>query len=224
MADLYDKLFGFEEHYHYLESSFMDAVKIIPLENSPDTFSPRLYEILQSTCSQVEGIVKIMHGEYLEQSKKSAATQCKELNHCGAISVQGIMFKQRPKWKAIKPFSCDFGCRLRKEDDDPHENGIYRKTPKWWKAYNDSKHKLPKGYMAGSIENTCLALAGLFVLQTMMCQFSHDKRTFLRRDFWKRKQPMQVFGFRRAGLTERKDAFIQSNIFIPTAQFMESDT
>ena len=46
MADLYDKLTRFEEYYHYLESSFVDITRIIPLENEPDTFSPRLYEIL----------------------------------------------------------------------------------------------------------------------------------------------------------------------------------
>ena len=35
MADMYDKLTRFEEYYHYLESSFIDTARIIPLENKP---------------------------------------------------------------------------------------------------------------------------------------------------------------------------------------------
>ena len=58
MTDLNDVLFRFVEYYHYLESSFVDIARIIPLENTSDTFSPRLYEILQSTCSQVEANCK----------------------------------------------------------------------------------------------------------------------------------------------------------------------
>ena len=50
-----DKLLLFEEYYNYLESSFIDVTKMIPLENTPETFSPRLYEILHSVCSQIEG-------------------------------------------------------------------------------------------------------------------------------------------------------------------------
>ena len=222
MVDLQDKLFGFEEHYRYLESSFEDIVRMIPLENLPDTFSPRLYEILQSTCSQVDGIVKLMHGEYLGRSKKSAATQCKELNCDGAISVQGIRFKRYPKWKAIKPFSCDFECRLREEDEDPHEAGIYWKTPKWWNAYNDSKHELPEGYKAGSIENTCLALAGLYVLHVMMRQSPQNKKAFLRRTSW-RQSYTQMFVDLRGWSDNREIQHTPSTMFVPTYVLMEGD-
>ena len=58
-----DKLLLFEEYYNYLESSFIDVTKMIPLENTPETFSPRLYEILHSVCSQIEGVLKLVCGE-----------------------------------------------------------------------------------------------------------------------------------------------------------------
>ena len=65
MANLYGKLTQFEEYYRYLESSLVDITRLIPLENTPGTFSPRMYEILQSTCSQVDGILKLMYEEYM---------------------------------------------------------------------------------------------------------------------------------------------------------------
>ena len=71
MTDLDDKLFKLEEYYHYLESSFIDITRIIPLENTPDTFSPRLYEILQSVCSQVDGIVRLIHEECASACEKT---------------------------------------------------------------------------------------------------------------------------------------------------------
>ena len=77
MTDLYYTLARFEEHYHYLESSFVDITRLIPLENEPDTFSPRLYELLQSVCSQVDGILNLMCEEYIPK-EKPAATACEE--------------------------------------------------------------------------------------------------------------------------------------------------
>ena len=185
MTDLYDKLFKFEEYYHYLESSFVDITGIIPLENDPDTFSPRLYEILQSACSQVDGIIQLMHEEYIPVRKKCTAARYEALNQGGVISCQMLVYKSRPDWKYIRPFSCDFECASRNERDDPHGDGPHDKMPKWWDAYNDSKHELPEGYKAGSIRNAYLALAGLYVLQVMMQQRPHAKNDFLKLDAWK---------------------------------------
>ena len=57
--------------------------------------------------------------------------------------------------------------------------------PRWWNAYNDSKHDLPEGYRTGNIENTYLALAGLYLLHVMMRQSSRSKDNFLKWEFWK---------------------------------------
>ena len=112
MTTLDDKLFKFEEHYSYLESSFIDITRTIPLENTPDTFSPRLYEILQSICSQVEGIVKLMHEEYIGTSKKPAAAQYEALNRECVISHQTLVYRSRPKWQEIKAVLMSFRVRL----------------------------------------------------------------------------------------------------------------
>lgn len=213
MTDLDAKLFKLEEYYHYLESSFVDVTRIIPLENTSDTFSPRLYEILQSVCSQVDGIVKLMHEECMSACDKSTAARYKILNHEGVFSYQSLVYKSRPEWKEIRPFSCDFRCMFREEYDDPHENVPSDKIPKWWNDYNSSKHDLPEGYEAGSIENTYLALAGLYVLHTMMRQYPRNKSDFLKRNAWT-PHNLLVLGGERKYFMERNIVEPPSKIFI----------
>ena len=218
MADLYDKLTRFEEYYHYLESSFVDITRIIPLENEPDTFSPRLYEILQSTCSQVDGILKLMHGRYISTCEKSAATMYEALNREGVISSRVLAPKNHSDWKEIRPFLCDFKCIFLDNDVDPHEDVTPNGMPKWWKAYNESKHGLPEGYKAGNIENTYLALAGLYVLHVMMRKHLRDASDFLKRDYWVTGNPIPRVSNRMRTV---EPAIIEppSEIFMPKIQF-----
>ena len=221
MADLDDKLFILEEHYQYLESSFVDVVKLIPLENNPDTFSPRLYEILQSTCSQVDSIVKLLHTECLGKSANwAAAKQYSELDRTGVFSIQEIAFLSRPDWKPIKPFSCDFACAIRDTDNDLHGGkGTWGITPKWWQKYNTTKHALPDGYKEGSIENTYLALAGLYVLHVMICMLSRNEKEFLNQNFW-RTGKLIVLKQRRKRIMNNRISGLQSAIFIPLTEFL----
>ena len=214
MVDWNDGLFRLVEYYHYLESSFVDITRMIPLENTPDTFSPRLYEILQSTCSQVEAIVKIMYKESTSGNRKSAAKMYNELNQDGAISHQEVVFRSRTDWKAVKPFICDFACTLRSEHDHIHTDNREAQTPKWWKAYNKSKHDLPTGYRAGNIENTYLALAGLFILHFMMYSRNNNKDGLLRRDSWSSSPPLVLDGYRQH-FNEPRLVELGSDIFIP---------
>ena len=222
MTDLDDALSKFEEHYRYLESSFLDITRIIPLENKPETFSPRLYEILQSICSQVDGIVRLMHKKYISTSKEPTAALYEALNQKGIISYQVLVHKSRPNWKPIKPFLCNFECALRDEDDDLHEYGPHERMPKWWKAYNDSKHDLPEGYRAGNIENTYLALAGLYLLHVMMRQNLHDKEDFLKKDSWVRYKKMVISGGKGYSY-ERIIAGPSSDLFVPGLSLMQGE-
>ena len=199
MTDLYYTLARFEEHYHYLESSFVDITRLIPLENEPDTFSPRLYELLQSVCSQVDGILNLMCEEYIPK-EKPAATACEEdiprknkpaasavykvLNQEGVISSRVLTHKSRSNRKEIRPFLCDYECVFRDEEADQHENKVHDGMPKWWDAYNKSKHRLPEGYEAGSIGNTYLALAGLYVLHVMAREYPREAYAFTKKDRW----------------------------------------
>ena len=249
MADMYDKLTRFEEYYHYLESSFIDTARIIPLENKPDTFSPRLYEILQSTCSQIDGMLNLMREEYLpknpdatlneepapakekpagstcenvpRRNKPTAAVAYEILNREGVISDRVLAHKMRPNWKEIRPFLCDYKCAVRSEDADPHKNATRDGMPKWWNAYNESKHDLPKGYEAGSMENAYLALAGLYVLHVMARQYYRDAHTFVKKDSWATRI---LISYGRTMMDFSKPAVVKppSEIFIPKIEFLLS--
>ena len=213
MTDLDNNLLKFEEYYRYLESSFISITRIIPLENTPDTFSPRLYEILQSVCSQVDGILKLMHSECMPTRKETTAAVYGDLNQEGVFNYQTLVYKSRPDWNEIKSFSCKFRCVFLHECDESHGNGSYDRMPKWWKAYNDSKHNLPEGYDAGSIENTYLALASLYTLHVMMRQYPRNKNGFLKRDTWK-PNGLFVLGRDKKHFTEPITTEPSSEIFI----------
>lgn len=212
MTTLDNKLFKFEEHYRYLESSFIDITQTIPLENTPDTFSPRLYEILQSICSQVEGIVKLMYKECLSGHYKSTATRYKALNQEGVISNQMLAYRSRPEWQEIRPFLCHFECAFRGEYDDPHAYGPHKPMPRWWNAYNESKHDLPEGYRAGNIENTYLALAGLYLLLVLMRQLPMDAGNFVKLRFWKTQHQFAPGGDSKS-ISKLYSVELQSKIF-----------
>ena len=216
--DAYDKRVLFEEYYSYLESSFMDVMKMIPLENKPETFSPRLYELLHSVCSQTEGVLKLICDEVGLKYTNFPETYA-QLNHEGAISIQSVVLKFRPKWKRINPFLCDFGCHCRETEHHCHTP---RKKPKWWDAYNESKHGLPEGYTGGTIENTYLALASLYALQHMAWSRARNPDGFLRQDFWfMTNMPAFVDGKPRL---ERDVSGVPSRMFTALAWLLEKES
>ena len=214
-----DKLLLFEEYYNYLESSFIDVTKMIPLENTPETFSPRLYEILHSVCSQIEGVLKLICSEVGVKYTNFPKTYAK-LNHDGVINKQAVVLKFRPKWKAIRPFQCDFGCHCRETDE--HLCDTKKKNPKWWGAYNESKHEQPEGYRVGTIENTYLALASLYVLQHMARSRKINPDGFLKQGFWSMANAY-VFGVDKPRFHERHIANPSSNMFIALAWLMAGE-
>lgn len=218
--DVNDKLLSFEEYYEYLESSFLDLARTIPLENRPDTFSPRLYEILHSVCSQIEGVLKLMCDETPLEYTTFPETYAK-LNRDGAIAKQKVSLRNRPKWKAIAPFRCDFACRSG-IGDGKHDCGQDRAKPKWWDAYNESKHELPQGYRAGNVGNTYLALASLYVLHHMMKFRSGNMDEFLKQNRW---HPTRDYMTHK----DAPDSFthslpkMPSGMFIPLTAFTTTD-
>ena len=215
MANLNDELVKLEEHYYYLESSFVDIVRIIPLENPSSTFSPRLYEILQSTCSQAEAILKIMCRELnLKLDGKSELKPYEALNCDGVIGFQEVVFKQQLNWQPIKPFQCSYRCCSRSKYEHKHLNADNSKMPKWWNAYNNTKHNLPKGLRVGTIENVCLALSGLYILHFMERLRPRNNGGFLKRSSWNTSKA-HVVGGSSPHFAERRVVEPRSDIFMP---------
>ena len=229
------------DYYRYLESSFVDITRLVPLENKPNTFSPRLYEILQGTCSQVESVLKIMCRELNiaperkskskpHETTSSDSDDClraeereynfkpyEALNHDGAISCQEVVSLIRTGWHPMKPFVCDFNCGSNNKSEHKHHNVDNSKMPQWWRAYNKSKHNLPKEYKVGSIENAYLALAGLYVLHFMAHMLVVKRKDFLKQDFWHQHEPLKFDSYHRHYQKEWVEP--KSDIFYPIGHF-----
>ena len=115
-AKLDNQRLKFEEHYEYLESEFMKIIRLIPLENTPKTYSPKLYSLLQDTCSQIDGILRLVKTSMNLTVKKNDAWHIfKELD-CDALSNQTITMFTLPHMPTIKPFLCPFKCIRLKHD------------------------------------------------------------------------------------------------------------
>ena len=216
-----DEMLRLENYYFYLESSFIETIRIIPFENRSKTFSPRLYEILQGTCSQIESILKSLCKELGLTPEKGDASGCyKTLNSNGAISCQDVIFKTRPDWQPIRPFVCRFACNYRSESNLHQHSGTSETTmPTWWSQYNRTKHDLPKGYVAGSIENTYLALAGLYVLHFMTSQLERGRESFLTQDCWVSFMPIEIDRYDPEAEI-RKGVRPKSDVFVPLRECM----
>ena len=218
-------LFTFGHYYLYLEASFIDVTRLIPLENKPNTFSPRLYEILQSACSQVENIMKIMCNELnLILTKDNSVEYYKQLNYDKVISLQQVVFKRQPFWCSINPFLCGFGCIDRDESKEhPHSGERDINMPTWWTEYNKTKHRLPAGYKAGSIKNVYFALAGSYVLLLMANQLVLKNKNILNHDCWSFSVPLKYDSYKRY-YQELLWVPLRSELFISCGQFIPSCT
>ena len=91
--------------------------------------------------------------------------------------------------------------------------------PTWWSQYNRTKHDLPKGYVAGSIENTYLALAGLYVLHFMTSQLERGRESFLTQDCWVSFMPIEIDRYDPEAEI-RKGVRPKSDVFVPLRECM----
>ena len=180
---------GFVSYYHYLESSLIDLIQIIPLENNGMVQSPRLYEILQSTCSQFESLLKLLcqHLGLNPASEQGIRRYYNPINKYGLLYWQMMTYRMYPFGVPIYPFrkrnpALSFRKKSEARNDDTAIKRLkpvpshYCKDqlPKWWQNYNKSKHELPAGYKEGNLQNTCTALAGLYSLHALCYHLIYD--------------------------------------------------
>src|SRR2546425_7011110 len=130
----------------YTDRELHELSQLIPLDNKLETYSPRLYNILQSSCGQVENMCRILCEKLqLKPQKSNFPSYYSELNVNGMLDKQAVYLIT--KNEVITP--------LKITSND---------TPDWWKNYNDTKHKLPDGILQGNIGNTVNALSSLYSL------------------------------------------------------------
>jgi len=133
------------------ERRLMELGRTIPFNNADETFSPSLYDILQSSCSQVSNIMRILCEYFeLDVDGNTFPDYYKALNRDHVLEKQVVdcAFKN----VVYKPFVlCD--------NEEP---------PFWWTKYNATKHQLPQGYVEGNLINTLHAVTASYALNCMM--------------------------------------------------------
>ena len=204
-----------EMKYLYLstEKQFIEFSEIVPFyKNDWNTYSPRLYSILQSTCSQVESMIKRITEEMMIISKQSNSIS----PYYNALNNNDLLNKQRvmliPAWKIVSPF-----------EEKP--------LPNWWTAYNSTKHNLPNGVFSGTMENTIKSIAGLYCLHNLAFLIMHGTTYDVTKDEnWEewiypkfRNQDLDYFNNRTPEITHswKSKLFNHTRYFIDTARISE---
>jgi len=200
-----DDLKIMRDSYYEIERRFIEISRIIPLDNDPKTYSPRLYEILQTSCGQVENLLRLICDKLeLEPEEKKFPSYYKKLNETGILERQVVDYFSG-EW-VTQPF------RLGSEDDY---------SPFWWKSYNKTKHDLPKGYKKGNLENTIYALAGVYALHCMGTYAQHSGTNILENSEWLEETGVALNTLKPYTDVEwiKEDVRPRSQIFYPVSYF-----
>ncbi len=168
------KMMGFAEYiqemrsaYFQTEGQFIEISKVISIDNTPETFSPRLYNILGDSCNQVENLLRLICDRLnLAYETKNFPGYYKVLNQTGILQRQivDVIIGH----KAYRPFVIEAG----------------KETPSWWRAYNDTKHNLPSGYKEGNLGNTLCAMTAAYALHCIANYVTEYAGDVLKNEWW----------------------------------------
>jgi hypothetical protein len=156
----------------YLESErqFIEFDNIVPYADNDDkVYSPRLVNMLYGIELQIDGMLKILIKLLsLKPKRQTFPSYIKELNSGGMLSIQEIHFRESRR--VMVPFFID---------------SEYNTT--WHKAYNDTKHQLPKGMYSGKYGNVANALAALAILHEIVYTIAYResyRKEALNKEYW----------------------------------------
>lgn len=153
--------------YFATERKLSELSWVIPLDNDPKTYSPEFYSILQSSCGQIENMLRIICDILkLEYTKKDFPTYYKLLNQGNLLKRQWVF-----NIKAENPF---YPLEILNDFD----------SPTWWRGYNGTKHKLPDGLREGNIENTVSALGALYAIHCIAYVVQYNGKDILEKQYW----------------------------------------
>jgi len=143
--------FEMEDAYFFDERRLMELGRTIPFNNEDETFSPALYDILQSSCSQVSNIMRILceHFELDVEGNRFPA-------YYNALNRDHVLGKQA------------VSCAFKDVVYTPFVLRDNEESPFWWTKYNATKHNLPQGYVEGNLINTLHAVTASYALNCMM--------------------------------------------------------
>ena len=157
--------------YMDTERQFQEVTYVIPIDNSPHVYSPRLYSILQLSCAQIDSLFKIICGQLgIEIVNKKFPEFYKTLNENKMLQKQEVFLLERKIF--LHPFN---------------ETGKH----KWWTGYNDTTHELPEGIVQGTLGNVLDSMAAVFLLNNianLTKWYAKDTERFLDGENWHREK------------------------------------
>lgn len=155
-------------YYFEIENEFNEITRIIPLENESNTFSPKLYSILQNSCVQVENMLRLLCDKFQldYRDKRNFPKYYEMLNKNGVLKQQRIAMEK--KHETLYPFDLQDGSE----------------TPFWWSSYNKTKHNLPDGFKQGNLRNTIYALSAGYAIHCMSYYAQYSSEQILNKEKW----------------------------------------
>ena len=165
--DLLEYLDQMKKIYLDTERQLLEFSYIVPIDENQKLYSPRLYSILQFTCSQVESLMKkIMEILQLKPENRSFKSLYDPLNQMGMLDCQKVILWETEK--IIQPFTSNFQLS-------------------WWIAYNKTKHGLPVGLKKGTLQNVISAISSAYILNGIVYVLNNsygDKLPILDKNNW----------------------------------------
>ena len=159
--------------YFETEKQFLDLIRIIPLDNKSDTYSPLFYNILQSSCSQVGNMLKLILDKFQLQYEKPNFPE-----FYNTLDQNRIL--QRQAVNLVNTLTIYHPFEIEENFDSPF----------WWRRYNSTKHNLPEGLKEGNILNTVNSLGAIYALHSMAYYAQHATDNFFESSHWMEQDVM----------------------------------
>ena len=201
------------ESYYELERRFIEISRIIPFENSGTTHSPRLYDILQTSCGQVENLMRLICDKLEIQYRKKPdfPEYYSKLNKTNILEIQAIDYF--PKNRVYQPFVLE----------------PKKESPSWWNSYNKTKHNLPEGYREGNLNNTIRALSAVYALHCLAAYCNSEGNEIMIRRNWRSQdaismktlQPTIEMSWENNDIRPRSSIFYPIMFFYPLGDLNE---
>ena len=153
-----------------MESDFIHFLNYVPYTHDQQTvYSPKLLALIL----QIGGYVDTVFKEMARFSEFQEIPECRIINQ--AIQTENYHIGQaRSAYEKIYKLSSNNGAKLEAKLNwygpkqlAPFKSFTQRKSPLWWRTYNDVKHKWSEFLKQANLINTLDALAGAFLLNAV---------------------------------------------------------
>lgn len=156
-------------YYSEIEKSFLETERYVAIDSlNYKTYSVRYNWLIQSICSEVDSIFKVI-------AKKISKKKYKSINEYYVFAKDYIPTL----------FNNTLEVSMRNVSITPFINWTGTQSPSWWGVYNGIKHNRDQcdndgiyNYQKANLENTLNALGALYLLENYLIVFNnYDNNT-----------------------------------------------